>query len=170
MDIFIPLPFKSIKMSNGSTISCPISVIRINENVARVAAFYTFLIAITSLLSHSYLLTFLLGVDFAIRSFLPSVFSPLRFISGQTAILLDLKKVPVDAAPKRFAAGVGFLFCFLIATCQLFDFNFASYLIGSVLLICAFLESVFAYCVGCVVYTFLQRIFKKSNVNGVSAF
>ena len=141
-------------------ISCPISPERINENVARIAAGYTILFTILSIVTGWYVINLLLAIDFGIRSFTTGSLSILRFASIKTARLFSIKNKPVDAAPKKFAAGVGMFFCLVIAVSQILHIDLLLYIFSGMLLVCAFLESAFGYCVGCVVYTFLTGIRK----------
>lgn len=139
--------------------TCPVSGDRINGNAARAAAFYTILLTAFSLASGNYFISFLLAIDFGLRAFGPARFSLLRMLSVATVNLLRIDPVPADAAPKKFAAGLGMVFCLAIGTAEIFGQFFAAEIIGGMLLVCALLEGVFAFCLGCVVYTFLKQIF-----------
>lgn len=148
-------------MAEITNITCPVSAKRINENVARAAAAYVIIFSITGIVLNNYLLLALLGVDFAIRAFTKGNASPVRFLALQTVRLLHIKNKPVDAAPKKFAAGVGMVFCAAIAVLLYADLPTAAYVMGSILLICAVLESAAGICVGCIVYTLLVLPFIK---------
>lgn len=150
-------------MAEINNITCPVSAERINENVARIAAAYVILTSIAAIVLDNYLLMALLGVDFAIRAFTNGYASPVRFIALQTAALLNVKNKPVDAAPKKFAAGVGVVFCAAIALLQYAGLITAAWVVGLLLLICALLESAFGICVGCIVYTLLVVPFMKKQ-------
>ncbi|CAN5200754.1 DUF4395 domain-containing protein [soil metagenome] len=151
-------------MKNSISITCPISAERVNENSVRVAAIYTIFIAGLALLTNNYLITLLLAADFGIRAFFFGKFSPLRWISSLTAKVFGLKPKPVDAAPKRFAAGVGFAFCVFISVALYFHFPVAAYIGGGILILCAFLEGVFAFCVGCVIYTSILKFTNGKSI------
>lgn len=138
-----------------SDITCPVSEQRVDENTTRIGAFWVIVIAVVALYTGLYWLSVLLAVDFAIRAFTDGEFSMVKQLSILVSTQLKLPKKPIDAAPKKFAAGVGFAFALSIAIAQFFVFTKIAYAIGSVLLVCAVLESALAYCVGCVVYTYL---------------
>lgn len=140
------------------TITCPVSADRVNEYAARIAAAYTIILVTISLLFYSYPALLLLAADFGIRAFTNGRFSLLRLLAKQTVQTFRLGNRPVNAAPKRFAAGVGFVFLLGISLAVYLDLSFAVYLLSAVLLGCALLEAVFAYCVGCVVYSWLMYL------------
>ncbi len=150
-------------MAQNINILCPISPDRINENVARVAAFYTIALSVIGLATGSYLLFFALGIDFALRSFTPGDSSPIRRISKLTAQLLSLGQKPTDAAPKKFAAGVGLAFSFAIAILFALQLPTTALILGAVLLFCAALEGFVGFCVGCMVYSALVVPFLKKS-------
>jgi predicted membrane protein len=75
---------------------------------------------------------------------------------------MHLNPKMTDLAPKKFAATLGFIFCLLITATLIFNFATAAIILTSIMAVFALLESLFAVCVGCYVYTFLQ-ILKKDK-------
>ncbi len=142
-------------------ISCPVSSERINENVIRIIAFLVMLIGIYSLLFVNFYVIVFLMVDFATRSFTSGKFSLLRFLAIKISSLFKLQVKLTDLAPKKFAATLGFVFCLIISTFYLLNLPTVAIGLTIVLLIFAKLESVFAICVGCHVYSLWQSIKKK---------
>lgn len=136
-------------------LSCPVSADRVDENATRIVAAIVIVVTVTALYSGFYWLSLLLAADFGLRAFTQGNYSLLKNAAKFAVTQLALPPKPVDAAPKKFAAGVGLAFALAIGIAQFFGFTYTAYGIGSVLLLCAFLESAFAYCVGCVVYTYL---------------
>jgi len=143
-------------------LSCPVSAERINENVVRIIAFIVAVIAITCVVFSNYWAIVFLLFDFALRAFTIGKFSLLKFIAIKIADGLSLSPKMKDLAPKKFAATLGFGFCLLITAVFLFDFYNAALIFTSVMIVFALLESLFAICVGCYIYSFLQ-IFTKKN-------
>lgn len=143
-------------------LSCPISAERVNENVVRIIAFIVAVIAITCVVFSNYLAIVFLIFDFALRAFTTGKFSLLKFIAIKIADGLSLSPKMKDLAPKKFAATLGFGFCLLITAVFLFDFYNAALIFTSIMIVFALLESLFAICVGCYIYSFLQ-IFTKKN-------
>lgn len=139
-------------------LSCPISAERINENVVRIIAFMVAVIAAACLIFGNYWAIVFLIFDFASRAFTSGKFSLLRFSAMKIDQKLALPKQMKDLAPKKFAATLGFVFCLLITAMFLFYFALAAMVFTAVMVLFALLESLFAICVGCYVYSFLQLL------------
>lgn len=137
-------------------ISCPISAERINEKVVRIIAFMVALTAICCLVFSNYWAFVFLLVDFAARAFGSGNLSLLKLVAMQIAKTLSLKPQMKDLAPKKFAATLGFGFSLLITAMFLFNVPLAAMAATSIMMVFALLESLFAVCVGCYVYSFMQ--------------
>jgi sterol desaturase/sphingolipid hydroxylase (fatty acid hydroxylase superfamily) len=142
-------------------VSCPVSVERVNENVVRLVAFLVALIAICCLVFSNYWAIVFLMFDFGIRAFTTRKLSPLKYVAIKLAKVLSLPQQMTDLAPKKFAATLGLIFCLLITAMFLFNFPTLAMALTMVMIGFALLESLFAICVGCHVYSFLQMF--KSN-------
>ena len=140
-------------------ISCPISAEHMDRNAARVSALFPVLLAPASLYTGSFEIMAVLAADFALRAFTSGKLSPVGFLSRQIIRLTGIKPVMIDRAPRRFAAGVGMIFSAATAVLIFLQFGMAAYVVGSILLLCAVLESVFGVCVGCIVYSLLKKYF-----------
>ena len=86
---------------------CPISDNYIDENIARINAFFTFGLVLIFLLTPFKWIIFLLAADFLLRRIQQGKFSVVSRISILTRGALALKKVSINAGPKMFAANVG---------------------------------------------------------------
>lgn len=126
----------------------------IDENIVRIIAAEVIVVTILALITRSVIPAVVLVLDFAARAFtlLPSLLAALA--RGATAAL-KLKPRPVFAAPKKFAAVLGFIFSFLLVVFLWLAYPVAAILTGSILVICALLESVFKICMGCYVYNWI---------------
>jgi len=149
-------------MSNKAII-CPVSGEKINENVARIAAFITIVITIIALLFKLPVLLIALGADFALRAFTSGTYSPVKQVSKQFFRLSGLSEKIADAAPKQFAAGIGFVFSIAIAVFQFTHYYILADATAFVLLFCAALEAFVGYCLGCTVYTYAVIPFLKKQ-------
>jgi len=138
-----------------SELICPVSGERVDENTTRFVATITILITMPALYFNAYPVFILLGLDFGIRAFTKGNYSLLRKAGKAISTVLNIPKKPIDAAPKKFAAGVGLAFSITIAIAQFVGLVNTAVFFGGVLLVCAFLEAALAYCVGCVVYSYL---------------
>jgi hypothetical protein len=150
-------------MRNIIYVICPVSGAKADENVVRTLAILTVLITITALFAGSYLVLFLLGADFALRSFTSGTGSPLRILSKKIAGDLNLKKKLIDAAPKKFAAMLGMTFSLLAGLLLLLNLPVAALVVGSILIFCALLEGIFGFCLGCIIYSILTASSGKTS-------
>lgn len=149
---------------NKISVTCPVSEEKINENVARIIALFTILIVLAGICFKSPLLIGALSLDFSLRAFTNGKYSPLKYISKRFSNYLGLTQKLTDAAPKKFAAAIGFFFTVSIAGLQFFQHELSAELLSGVLLICAVLESFKGFCVGCIVYTYIVLPFlSKEN-------
>lgn len=146
-----------------SNLQCPVDFVTINENKARVNAFFVLGLAVTFLLTSVWLIFALLAVDFLLRATNWAKYSPIGFLSDAVIGQLKIKNKPVDRAPKRFAAGVGFVFTAGILILLALQQHFAAQVLTVVLIIFACLEAFAGLCVGCYVYTLGLLITKKTS-------
>lgn len=150
-------------MSKFDSITCPISTDRINENAARTVAFFVITLTLGGLYFNSWPLFLLLGFDFGLRAFSTGQFSLLRQTARGFTHFLNLPEKPTDAAPKRFAAGIGWGFSLVIAGLLVMQWFSSAFIVGGVLVFCALLEGAWGFCLGCVAYSTLVRPFLKEK-------
>lgn len=144
-----------------STMNCPVSIVKIDENTIRVASFITIIFLFTGILLKSYLLLFLLAFDFGLRALTTGKYSFIKILSKYISANLGLSQKQIDSAPKKFAAGLGMVFSILIGI-FLFSGNLlVAYSFGFLLGVCAFLEGAFGLCVGCHIYSWIVVPFYK---------
>jgi hypothetical protein len=146
-----------------SNLQCPVDFVTINENKARVNAFFVLGLAITFLLTGVWVIFVLLAVDFLLRTTDLARYSPIGFLSDAVIRQLKIKNKPVDRGPKRFAAGMGFVFTISILILLTLQQSLAVQVLTALLIICAFLEAVAGLCVGCYVYTLSLLLTKKTS-------
>lgn len=138
---------------NSSAQTCPVNTDTVNERVLRILAVFVVTLTAIALFIVEPWIMFFLAVDFAVRAFSYPQFSLLRFLAQKISQVLKQEPVPVNAGPKRFAAGLGMVFSLLIGGLLFTDYFFLTALAGGMLVACAVLESVAGYCVGCKIYT-----------------
>ena len=144
-------------------VECPVDFILINERKARLTAGAIFVLTIIYLFTGLLAIPVFLIVDFFVRGFNLGRYSPLNLLSDNLVRVLAIKPKPIDQAPKRFAAKIGFVFSLAITICHVLDYKTAALIIAIVLATFAFLESIFGFCAGCHVYSFGLRILKKKT-------
>ncbi|MFZ9705343.1 MAG: DUF4395 domain-containing protein [Ilumatobacteraceae bacterium] len=86
-------------------------------------------------------------------------FSPLALLA--TKVLTPRIKTDhrmVAGPPKRFAQFVGLVFTSTAAVLWLFDLGVASRVVAAALVAAAVLESVFAICLGCIMFSWMMRL------------
>lgn len=128
--------------------------LNIDEQIVRLVATQVVIITIVSILTKWWFPFLFLTIDFALRAFTTQL-SPLAALAKIIAKAVQLKPKPIFAPPKKFAASIGFVFSLTLLFLFFFDYNFIAQVVGSILLLCAVLESVFKICVGCYVYDWL---------------
>ena len=134
---------------------CPVSSEKVDEQRTRLNAFFTILLLAAGIYYKSIILLLVLLVDFYIRAFSNTQFSPVGYVSAGVARLMQLRKKPIDKAPKIFAARMGFVMTILITGLFLADYQVASIVVAAILIFFATLEFVLGICVGCYIYTYL---------------
>lgn len=127
---------------------------RVNENVVRLVAFFVLVFALVTIATGWAALPLYLSVDFFLRAF-TNIKPPFALMGQQLAKALRLEVKPIYAAPKKFAAAVGFVFSVAISALLLTGFVDLAKAVTGVLVLFATLESVFAICAGCYVYSWI---------------
>lgn len=145
------------------TMMCPVDLTTVNENQARITALFVFILTLTYILTGYWLLIAFLTIDFLLRAANLGNFSVLSRASGLLVSLLSIGNKPTDRAPKRFAAIVGSLFTAAIAVLHLFSVVFVPYILADILAVFALLEAVFAFCVGCHVYSLIRSLLSAKS-------
>ena len=130
----------------------------VNEKAARVVAGGVFVLSIVTLATGAYWIAAVMAYGFVARVASGPALSPL----GQLATRLVAPRLgdpkPVAGPPKRFAQAIGATMTIAIALVALVAGN---HTIADVLLVgmilASGLESIFAFCVGCRLFTLLMR-------------
>lgn len=138
--------------------SCPISIHRIDAHFVRLIALQVMIIGSLLLLTEQLFFVFLLLFDFSIRTLKINKLSPFAHIAKFIIHRLYMKPKLCDEAPKRFALYLGLVIIGLLTLTFTFEYTNVSNILVVSLLICAFLEATFDYCVGCKIYYYLQHI------------
>ncbi|NDP22552.1 MAG: DUF4395 domain-containing protein [Paludibacter sp.] len=137
---------------------CPISDRKIDEHVARLNGGITLSILAVFIISGNLVPIFFLIVDFALRSGKFSRYSVLSYISKNILKSLKIKPDLINAGPKIFAARIGLIFNIAIFISFILGLSSIAFLITGIFAICAFLESVFGFCVACQIYPFVYKL------------
>jgi hypothetical protein len=138
---------------------CPVDFIPINENKARLTAFFVLVLTVAYLATGLWLIIAFLLFDFTLRTFNLGKYSLLGFLSDAVIKQVKIKNKPVGRAPKRFAAGVGMVFMAATLIAVFLNFIIAANSLASVIVLFAFLEAFLSFCAGCYVYSIGKYIF-----------
>ena len=128
----------------------------VNEKAARVVAGGVALIAALILVTGWQWLLVVLACGFWARVLTGPTLSPLgRFATAVVAPRLGPPRY-VPGPPKRFAQGIGAAVTTIAAICALIGWATAAEGLTALMVVFATLESVFAFCVGCRIFTLLM--------------
>jgi hypothetical protein len=144
-----------------SELVCPVSEERVDENAARVAAGITVVWTGIAVYFSAFWLMSVLAADFAVRASTVGKWSLVRWLARRIVALAGLQARPTPAAPKKFAALPGTVFCMPIGLSMVLQFTYLTGALVVALVACALLESLAGFCVGCYVYTYAILPFKK---------
>lgn len=131
---------------------CPWSGEVVDEHVARVNGALAFAVVVAALLGGWWWLLPYLVVDFGIKLAFGFKASPNCVVARRLASVLRLRPVPVDSAPKRFAATIGLVMSAVGAVAGFAGAGTLYAVVLAVFAVCAGLEAFAGFCVGCILY------------------
>jgi hypothetical protein len=144
--------------------ACPVSFKQVDENAARINAVLSAVSVVLFLATSYKFIMFFLAIDFFIRGFIDPLYSFYSAISKSFLRMMTIRPKLIEGSPKIFAAKMGFVFSTLIILFAVIDFQIVVKTIGIALIIFALLEGAFGICVGCNIYSFIER-YKKTQRN-----
>lgn len=136
----------------------PDEPVTVNAYRARWVALLVSILTIGYLASGYWLIPTFLVLDFFLRASQQGNYSLLGRLSGVLLNVFRMGNKPVDRAPRRFAAWVGFLFAGAMLILYGIGAPFISYILADVLVIFAFFEAAFGFCVGCRIYSIVKSL------------
>jgi hypothetical protein len=132
----------------------------VNEVSARLVAGGVVLMCLATIVLDQPWMTAVIAYGFVARVLAGPTLSPLgQLVTRVITPRLSMPPKLVPGPPKRFAQGMGAVMS--IAACVLalgFGLRGAGYIILGMLVLAATLESVFAVCLGCRIFSFLMRV------------
>lgn len=143
------------------TPSCPISPNRIDANFVRIIAAEIMIIALLLIVTKELIFALILLFDFSVRIFKMKQLSPLAHIAHFMIRYFKIEPKLCDEAPKRFALYLGGAIALLVTLLYFFHLNLLATTLVAILLVCAFLEAAFDYCIGCKIYHLLHYLQPK---------
>lgn len=137
--------------------SCPVNFEKLDENQTRIQALFITLSALAFVLTGWSAFAVLLVYDFVVRLLVSPKFSIFTQIALFVLKFLNISKNLVDSAPKIFASQIGLGFSVAILFTSLFGLNEVATIFAIILALCAGMEALFNYCIGCKFYTILHH-------------
>ena len=130
----------------------------VNETSARIVAGGAVLMGLAFAVTGYGWILVPLTYGFIARVLAGPTFSPLGRIATQVITpRLSLNHRIVPGPPKRFAQGVGATFTITASVLYIAGAYGASQIVIAALVVAAFLESVFAVCLGCIAFGYLMK-------------
>lgn len=133
-------------------IICPISNKKVDSNVSRLTVFLNAVLMTVFLVTLNPILLFIVTLDYGIRAWGFNQYSPLCILSGIVVKLLKLETKMVDKAPKMFASRLGFICAAFGVVFIALNMPIAAMVVIALFDVLAILDSVFNFCVGCLIY------------------
>ena len=134
---------------------CPVSNERVDENRVRATALGVVITMGAYLITGFIPLLALLVIDFSIRAFTRIKYSPISWLAHLLVTSMGTQPVWIDKAPKVFAARIGFLLTAIAVVSALVAMPLLTAVMGTTLVVFAFLECGLNFCAGCWVYTYV---------------
>ncbi len=131
----------------------------VNETSARLVAAGVVLQGVVYLVVQQWWLLVPLAYGFLARVLSGPRFSPLgQFVTRVVTPRLQVQHTFVAGPPKRFAQGVGLVFSGGALTAVAVGADTAAVVLIAGLVVAATLESVFAFCLGCTMFSLLMKL------------
>ena len=140
------------------TQACPLIFRQIDATVVRIGSSFVILTIALFLMTSQVGLLYLLSADFLIRLYGDKAYSPVYVLSVMVKSLFKMRTKMEDAGAKRLAAQFGLLFLLLLITGHHLHLDLFLYMTAVLFLLCASMELLFGYCVGCKVYVVIKKI------------
>lgn len=130
----------------------------VNDYAARSTAGLVVVLAIAAIVVNHWALYAIVALGFALRVLSGPTLSPF----GQLSVRLIAPKIwqktkLVPGPPKRFAQGIGLVVSTTALILSLLGYGLAAQIVIGVLIVAATLEFALGFCLGCVIFGFLQR-------------
>ncbi|MCK5154068.1 MAG: DUF4395 domain-containing protein [Spirochaetales bacterium] len=132
---------------------------RVQERKVRAIALEVVVISALAIVFKQPIIMLLLSLDFIIRAFINSKYSPLAIISKNfISKLLPFRNKIILMRPKKFAASIGVILSLAAGIFGLAGQTSIMLYITIVLLTFSFLETFFKFCAGCWMFSILIHL------------
>lgn len=142
-------------MNLMTNVVCPISTRKIDSNVSRLSTFTLVLLMALFLVTYHPIWLFLVAIGYAFRALGYGQYSILTIVYSKLMSTLNISPKYIDKGQKVFAARLGFLCSAAGLVLVLLGFNTAAATIIILLATLSSMDSVFDFCLGCLIYNYL---------------
>jgi hypothetical protein len=132
--------------------SCPISNKRIDSHIIRAISFQVALFAMILLFTQELFFAMILLFDFLVRTLRLQKISPFYLIAEFILTGWGIAPKLCDESPKRFALYLGLTISIFVVLLYIVQLYTIATVIIAILFICALLETMFDFCIGCKIY------------------
>lgn len=136
--------------------TCPISTRRVDSNMVRMISFQVALFTVILLITQESAYALILLFDFFMRTIRQQNLSPFHMVGKFILSGWGVAPKLCDESPKRFALYLGLVISLFLVVFYVAGFTVFATAISSILLICALLETLFDFCIGCKIYYAIQ--------------
>jgi len=141
--------------------ACPLLFRQVDATISKISAVAVSSGIITYLFTMEKLILIFLILDFMLRLSSYKRFSPIFRIACSIKIFSKLPTRLEDAGAKRLAAIFGLLFTIGMLVADILGWVYAIWIIAFIFLTCVVLDLLLDYCIACVVYSAVRRIYPK---------
>jgi len=136
--------------------TCPISARRVDANMVRVISFQVAIFTVALLITQESLFVLVLLFDFVVRTLRKPALSPFHTIGKFILTRWGVEPKLCDELPKRFALYMGLVVSLVLTSLYIIGLTYTATVIAMILLICALLETLLDFCIGCKIYYAIQ--------------
>lgn len=148
-----------------NNIICPISTERVDSHISRLTVFLQVIVLAYFLFTLQAIPLYIVTIDCGLRALGQNRFSFLCLLASLLVKAIGITPKMTDKAPKEFASRLGFLCGLLGSIFITLHMPTASIVIIGMWTILAILDSVFNFCVGCLIYNYIVYPFYKKRIN-----
>jgi hypothetical protein len=124
--------------------------------MVRLISMQVALFTVILLFTHQTLFALVLLFDFSVRALRKPTLSPFHHIARFVLQGWNVAPKLCDESPKRFALYMGLVTSLILVVLYAAGLGKVATLIAFVLLVCALLETLFDFCIGCKIYYAIQ--------------
>lgn len=150
-----------------SNVVCPVSSEKVDSYVSRLTVFLQVIVLAYFIFTLQPIPLYLVTIDCGLRALGKNNYSVLCILASLIIKAIGITPKMTEKAPKVFASRLGFL-CGLAGSIFItFQMSTTSIAIIGLWTVLAVLDSVFDFCVGCLIYNFIVfPFYKKNNLVG----